>query len=242
MHRSTAVALGARIEMFLANQALQRAVRHPGKSYPACPRLPLPPARPISMALGDALERRCSVRAYHTREATSRQTLADLLGWGCGLIRRGRDGETAGQRSYPSGGALYPLEVYVGVRRVQDVPPGLYHYHLRDHALELIGGEDAAGQVLTNLTQEDAAGAAHFCVLVTAVFMRTCFKYGERGYRFVLLEAGHLMQNLCLLAPALHLGLCALGGYYDDALHEVLGVNGVDEAVVYAATAGRAEG
>lgn len=145
-------------------------------------------------------------------------------------------------RTYPSGGGLYPLETYVAVRRVQNLAPGLYHYNVRRHSLETLGGEEVAEQVFSHLTQEDAAKSCHLTVLITAVFMRSQYKYGERAYRFVLLEAGHLMQNLCLLAPGLGLGMTPVGGFYDDSLHDLLGVNGVDEAVVYTATAGAIEG
>lgn len=235
---STAVGLGARIEMFLGHRALQNAAANPHKVYASHPRVQLPAPGPVTMGLNQALLDRQCVRAYDPVQSPSLQHVSDWLGWGCGLVHRGTELEGKVSRTYPSGGGLYPLELYVAVRSVQDLNAGLYHYNLRQHSLEALGDSAVSEAVFENLTQRDAADASHFAVIVTAIFMRSQYKYGERGYRFVLLEAGHLMQNLSLLAPALGLGMVPLGGYYDDKLHDLLGVNGVDEAVVYAAVAG----
>lgn len=236
LHRSSLASLGARIEMFRSHNALQSAAAHPFKSYGTCPKVPLPPPAPTELNLTDAILARQCVRKYTSEQATPLQTLSDWLGWGCGLVPRGEGGSLA--RTYPAGGGLYPLEMYIAARRVEGLCAGLYHYNVRQHSLERLGLEAAAEQLFGNLTQEDAAASAHFAVVLTAVFMRTQYKYGERGYRFVLIEAGHVMQNYCLLAPALGLGMVPLGGFYDDKLHDILGVNGVDEAVVYVAVGG----
>jgi len=238
LYPTTAIGLGARIEMFLSHRALQAAASHPYKVYSTYPRVQLPAPSPLDMGLMEALLARQCVRAYDPEQPTPLQTVADWLGRGCGLMARGTGDSPTIARTYPSGGGLYPLEVYLAARRVQNLSAGLYHYNLRQHSLEVLGDEATAEDLLTNLTQRDAADSCHLAVVITAIFMRSQYKYGERGYRFILIEAGHLMQNLCLLAPALGLGMVPLGGYYDDQLHDLLGVNGVDEAVVYAATAG----
>lgn len=235
---STAVGLGARIEMFLGHRALQNAAANPYKVYTSHRRVQLPARAPVTMGLNHALLQRQCVRAYDPVESPSLQHLSDWLGWGCGLIHRGAEAEGKVSRTYPSGGGLYPLELYIAIRRVQDLDAGLYHYNLRQHSLEVLGDATVSDAVFENLTQRDAADSCHLAVVVTAIFMRSQYKYGERGYRFVLLEAGHLMQNLSLLAPAVGLGMVPLGGYYDDKLHDLMGVNGVDEAVVYTAVAG----
>lgn len=234
----TGPVLGARIEMFLSHKPLQQAAAHPYKVYENHDRVELPAPRPVQGSLGEMLVQRRCVRSYRTGEPLLLKQLSDWLAWGCGWrlnlpLDHGHPG-----RTYPSGGGLYPLELYLAVRNVADLAAGLYHYNLRNHALEVLGGTEVSRQVLANLTQEDAASSCHAALLVSAIFMRTQYKYGDRGYRFVLLEAGHLMQNLCLLAPALGLGVTPIGGYYDDRLHQLLEVNGVDEAVVYTATVG----
>lgn len=68
---------------------------------------------------------------------------------------------------------------------------------------------------------------------ITGMFWRTRFKYGVRGYRFVLLEAGHAMQNLCLAAAALDCPALPLGGFFDSEIDQVLGIDGLNEASLY---------
>lgn len=238
LYQSTAIGLGARIEMFLQHRALQAAAANPYKAYTSFPRLQLPNPMALETGLSEALMARHAVREYNTQRPMPLQMVADWLGWGCGLVRHKTGAKSSMGRTYPSGGALYPLEVYVAARNIQDVPAGLYHYNLRQHSLEALADGGAADALFSNLTQREAADSCHLALVVTAIFMRTQYKYGERGYRFVLLEAGHLMQNLSLLAPALGMGMVPLGGFYDDKLHDLLGVNGVDEAAVYAAAAG----
>lgn len=240
LHPSTGIALGMRIEMFLSHKALQQAASHPYKAYPTYPHVPLLPPTEVNTTLSCALHDRRCVRTYCRNEKTSLQVLSNWLGLSCGLVARPGEHDSLA-RTYPSGGGLYPLEVYVAVRRVQGLANGLYHYNVAGHCLEQLADHQIVEDIASNLTQQDAASSAHVVVIITAVFMRTQYKYGERGYRFVLLEAGHLMQNLCLLAPALGLGTVPLGGYYDDRLHDLLGVDGVDEAVVYVAPAGLLE-
>jgi len=238
LHPIAGPALGARIEMFLSHKPLQTAAAHPYKVYTNHDRIALPAIRPLTASLETVLTQRRSVRNYQSDQPLPIEHLADWLGWGCGWMPNLPETELRPGRTYPSGGGLYPLEIYLATRNVAELPVGLYHYSLREHALERVGGEESGQQVLANLTQTDAASSCHAAVLISAIFMRTQYKYGERGYRFVLLEAGHLMQNLCLLAPALGLGITPVGGYYDDQLHHLLEVNGVDEAVVYTATMG----
>jgi SagB-type dehydrogenase family enzyme len=79
----------------------------------------------------------------------------------------------------------------------------------------------------------DIAAGAAAVIVVSAVFWRSRFKYGLRGYRFVLLEAGHVAQNILLAAAALGLAAVPLGGFYDRRVDELLGVNGVDESALY---------
>jgi len=231
-------ALGARIDMFLSHKPLQAAAAHPYKVYADHDRILLPRVRPIVALLGDVLTQRQSIRDFRTDQPLPVELLSDWLGWGCGWMPNLPAEAARPGRTYPSGGGLYPLEVYIASRNVVGVPAGLYHYSPLKHCLESLGGGSSGYHVLDNLTQTDAAGSCHAAILISAVFMRTQYKYGLRGYRFVLLEAGHLMQNLSLVAPALGLGITPIGGYYDDRLHQALGVNGVDEAVVYTATFG----
>jgi SagB-type dehydrogenase family enzyme len=133
----------------------------------------------------------------------------------------------------PSGGALFPLELYVVCQRVADLAPALCHYDPLQHGLELVrpleGPEEAAA--LTPYPGLVVPSAA--LVIVTAMFWRSRFKYGARAYRFALIEAGHLAQNFLLAAAALRLASTPLGGFYDRRVDTFLGIDGLYEAAVY---------
>lgn len=239
--RYSGMLLGANIEMITHNRRMLEALEHPFKRYAGYPRIPLPRDLALPTAtLADAIAQRVSVREFATCEPTPLTALSALLLLGCGLKcnLQGLPAGGATWRTYPSGGALFPSEIYLVAFQVSDLSAGLYHYQVCDHCLEQLGDEVSAKAVFDSLPQNDAIAAAHFALLVTSVFPRTTIKYGERGYRFALLEAGHLLQNMYLLANPLHLGLVALGGFYDDEIHAAIGLDGTDEAVVYAALGG----
>jgi SagB-type dehydrogenase family enzyme len=133
----------------------------------------------------------------------------------------------------PSGGGLYPLELYVALRG-----KGIHRYDPELHLLEQHDpGDPWPALVLTSPAPEllDGASAAIF---VLGVFGRTRFKYGQRGYRFALLEAGHVVQNVVLAAAALDVAALPFGGYYDARVDDLVGADGVEESVVYAVVLG----
>lgn len=209
------------------------------KSDPHAPRVPLPQTTPS--ALDDLARARRSVRAF-ADVPMQMDTLAALLRSGYGAI--GPDPLDSGQmilrRPVPSAGGLYPLEIYALVRRVDGVAPGVYHYDAVGNALEEISldpWEDTARQAFLTWSFVEKAPVI-FCI--SAVFDRCQSKYGPRGYRFVLLEAGHVGQNLCLHAQDDGLASLFLGGYNDAVLNDLLGLDGVAEAVVYTMAAGKA--
>ncbi len=138
-------------------------------------------------------------------------------------------------RSAPSGGALYPLELYPWVRSVDGLAPGLYHYDPYEHELDDLGPVDLEPAFV----QQDLVGSAAAGILISAVFFRSVFKYGERGYRFVLLEAGHVAQNALLACGGRGLAAVPVGGYFDRDVDRALGLDGLHESVVYALLLGR---
>ena len=85
-------------------------------------------------------------------------------------------------------------------------------------------------------------GQANVCFVLSALFQRTRWKYRERSYRYVLLEAGHIAQNLYLAAVSMGLGTCAVGAFRDDQLNDLLGLDGVDEAALYMLSTAAASG
>lgn len=190
------------------------------------------PAR-LDLPLGDALRLRRSAESLGGQPIDVDQ-LATLLHAAYGVV----GGPPLRRRTAPSGGALYPLELYVFTLRVTDVPVAVFHVDPHRHALESLVAVDG-DRLREALIQPELVERAAALVVVTAIFMRTRFKYGLRGYRFALLEAGHVVQNLLLAAAACDVAALPLAGFYDRCLEELVGANGVDESIVYLVALGR---
>jgi SagB-type dehydrogenase family enzyme len=128
-------------------------------------------------------------------------------------------------RTAPSAGALYPLELYVTAGNVNGLPAGIYKYDLRDHELSLwVQGDKRRELSEAALSQSSILQAAAVFAL-SAVYERTTWKYGERGIRYVHMEAGHSAQNLLLQATALGLGSVLVGAFSDEKVRRVLMLN-----------------
>lgn len=201
-------------------------------------RIPLPPRLPVPHRLDDAILTRRTRRAFSDSGLTAAE-LGTVLHLAYGVTGPIEPTGEAG-RAAPSAGARYPLEFFVAARDVAGLAPGLYHYHPESSALEPLRGAwspDALARALFDAPWVRHAAAV---LLVGAVFPRTLAKYQERGYRLVLLDAGHAMQNVQLAAHGLGLAAVPLGGFVDDELNAMTGLNGVDENVLAAIALGRA--
>ncbi len=115
---------------------------------------------------------------------------------------------------------------------------GVYHFDPLRHALEVVSTGLAPGRLAALSTYPDIVEPCSALLLIAAVFGRTRFKYGQRGYRFAVLEAGHVGQNVMLAATALGLGAVPLGGFYDRPTDELLELDGVNESTLYAIALG----
>jgi SagB-type dehydrogenase family enzyme len=177
-----------------------------------------------------------------TGEKLSIDIISKLLFYSCGVTCRVRPPELGGKelclRATPSAGALYPLEAYFVSWNMDGLEPGLYHYRVYTHSLELLAPGDFAECVSDFMLIDALAKQSAGCFFVSAMFQRTMLKYDERGYRFALLEAGHLAKNICLMACKLGIGLLPIGGFLDDEVNRFLSVDGVNEAAVYAIAVG----
>jgi SagB-type dehydrogenase family enzyme len=142
------------------------------------------------------------------------------------------------RRSVPSAGGLYPLEAYAIVRRVEGLRDGLYHYDVRGHALEGIRAGDLSAEMEPIFLTFPFVHRANLILCLAAMFPRIQKKYGPRGYRYTLLEAGHAAQNLCLAAAELELASLCMGGFFDSRLNGMLGLDPLDEGVVYSVAVG----
>jgi SagB-type dehydrogenase family enzyme len=219
------------IARLMASDELRAASTWATRRNPQLPTGALP--RPLTprCSLWSTLDRRRSERTF-SGHAVDVRVLATLVDAACGV--RGE------RRTIPSGGALYPLELFVAVREVAGVEAGVHRYDAALHALERHDSTDPwpALQAACALPELIDRGSA--ALLVLAVFGRTRFKYGQRGYRFALLEAGHLAQNVLLAAAALAVPALPLGGFYDSRMDDLVGADGVEESVVYAVVIGGA--
>lgn len=197
--------------------------------------LPPPQATPLLQLL----HARQSCRQFQPR-IMSQATASTLLAGSYGLTRVTRlpDTMTALFRTVPSAGALYPLELYLTLENVEGIQDGLHHYNVREHALEPLKDKAGAAEVHSALLTEPFIQHANLVFYLAAVFKRTQKKYGPRGYRYILLEAGHVAQNICLLATEQGLGSLCMGGFMDGKLNRLLGLKGDQEAVVYSVAVG----
>ena len=167
--------------------------------------------------------------------------LATLLGLTFGLRHTLRlpNGERLHLRTSPSPGACQTLEAYVLARRVDGLPPGLYHYAADRHQLERMARGASRRQLRQYLPTQDWYDSAAALVLITAVFPRLWRRYDyPRAYRAVLIEAGHFCQTFLLAATWLGLAPFCSMALADSRIERDLGVDGVTESVVYAAGVG----
>ncbi|MHA2062004.1 MAG: SagB/ThcOx family dehydrogenase, partial [Candidatus Sifarchaeia archaeon] len=142
-------------------------------------------------------------------------------------------------RTAPSAGALYPCETYLCVRLVADLEPGIYHFRPHYFDLELLKEGDYSEEFSLAALNQKMVRSAHVTFVWTAVVERSKWKYLQRAYRYIYLDAGHIGQNLYLAAEALQLGCCTIGAIFDEEANKLIDdVDGINETVVYMATVG----
>lgn len=184
---------------------------------------------------------RSSVRKY-AETPLSLQELSYLL-WctqGVKSIVGTPDRTSAVFRTVPSAGARHALETYVLANRVQGLGAGLYRFLSLEHQLGEISTEEGlADQFARACLDQAMVGRAAATFLWVAVPARMAWRYGERAYRYLYLDAGHACQNLYLAAESIDSGACAVAAFDDDQLNQLLGLNGRDAFVIYEAAVGK---
>lgn len=230
-------ALSVRIRAFLNEPVLREIVSRSRHQHRDAESIALPDVSLGDIRLEQALLRRRSLSgdASPQGEPIGIDDLTAILKYSYGVVgeRRAADGGAAQRlRTCPSAGSLYPLEIYPIVMDVAGLAPGVYHYDAVAHALSCLRREDARAAMPGFDFQPGFRPQTSVVFVVTAVLLRSMAKYLERGYRFVMNEAGALTQNLHLTVLARGLQGCVWGGFSDEDVAAYVGADGVKEIVV----------
>jgi len=201
---------------------------------PQAQQFTLPKSVALTIELGEAILKRRSVRHY-TGDACRFDYLATIIRASCGTVSEQTLSSLTGNtttmryRTVPSGGALYPVDLYIAALNVNNVKRGLYRYHPKKDMLIQMGDQSVVKQLLTTFSmpseQMNYTKASAIFMLVGAPW-RSMRKYGARGLRFVLHEAGAISQNIHLTATGLGLGSVDCASVYDDEMQEILKIDG----------------
>jgi SagB-type dehydrogenase family enzyme len=229
-----------RIVAASVNPLLHRMMTTAHKSYSSALKNGLPKDFPkASMSFEDVILSRRSSRDF-SGEPLSFSEVAKLLHFANGITGSIYTGDRVDQlfRASPSGGALYPVEIYLIALTVSGLASGLYHYNPLENNLEALSNKKAA-QELKKITHIEEVSNAAAVIALSGISAKSRLKYGERGYRFMLLEAGHIAQNILLTAHSLLLAAFSIGGFIDDELDELLGIDGIDEVSLYLVAVGK---
>lgn len=218
----------------LAAPSLEKPIPEDGRfiSLPQPGKISTPP-----LELRSAIESRRSIREY-ARDPLTLQELAYLLWCTQGIVQRHEPYATF--RNVPSAGGRHAFETYLQVNRVIDLEPGLYRYLAFSHRLMAIEiSSDMADRLTQACLRQDMVRDSAVTFIWSCVIYRMAWRYSERAYRYVHIDAGHVCQNLYLAAEQINCGACAIGAFDDELMAGLLGIDGREEFVVYCATVGR---
>jgi SagB-type dehydrogenase family enzyme len=217
----------------------------PNREFLGAPQVPLAHAAAGAErlhALRQILDRRASIRNFNG-QSISVTELSGLLDV-CVKARGTRPVPT--RRPYPSGGALYPVELYLLAQNMSGLAQGVFHYNATTHSLDVVSQQSVAlrdyffDPPAARSGGRSMLDSAAVAIILTSWVRRSYGKYRERAWKLALLEAGHIAQNLYLGAAATDdLGICGLGGFLLEKLSGDLRLDGAMERVLYPLAMGR---
>jgi len=228
---------------------INESAQEQGKPQPPY-EIPLEPHRPVidlpkpadidlgTYDLRKAIEERRSLRRY-SEDSLSLEELSYLL-WLTQGVKSIDEKRHVTWRTVPSAGCRHPFETYLSINRVEGLDPGLYRFLALEHKLVALRLDEQVNEEVTKacmMQRQVATSAVTF--LWAAVPERTVWRYSERSYRYLYLDAGHMCQNLHLAAESINCGICAIGAYDVDAADAVLGLTPPEMFVIYIASLGR---
>jgi SagB-type dehydrogenase family enzyme len=184
-------------------------------------------------------------RVSHRRYTDERLTLQELayLLWATQGVRQVTMGGKGSLRTVPAGGARHPFETYLAILRVSGIAPGVYRYLPFEHKLLHLFAVERLDETLGELAMaQPFVGRSAVCFIWSAVPYREEWRYGTQGAKGILLDAGHVCQNLYLACESIGCGTCAIAAYRQEDLDRFLGLDGKDELVVYLAPVGKVDG
>lgn len=168
-----------------------------------------------STSVEEAINSRRSIRSYKD-VPLKLEEISQILWAAQGIT------DPQGLRSAPSAGALYPIEIYLIAGNIKDLASGIYKYSPHQHSLILIEKGDKGRELCKAALHQSCIESAPALVIISAIYERTTVKYGDRGIRYVHLEAGHISQNIYLQAVSLDIGTVAVGAFQDEKVKNVL--------------------
>ncbi len=197
--------------------------------------LPDPKYELLNIPLQSALKKRRSIREYSANKLEL-YMLSTLL-WGC----CGKTREEGGKffRTAPSAGALYAVETYVSANNVKNLSTGLYLYAPEKHELVTKIEKNLSHELEIACFGQKMCSKAQALLIWIADFQKITTTYGERGIRYLHLDAAHMAQNLALCATAMELGTCQIGAFDDSAVNSILGLDGVRKGAIYMSVVGK---
>lgn len=211
------------------------------KEYPDRERIELPTdLLPLPFPLEEVLAKRATRRDF-SKGPLSLRELATLLHRSYGIRARSLAYNVRGfpSRFVPTTGGLQSVEVYMAVNAVEGLEKGLYHYNPGRHCLEILDRGNFRRKVVRSCVYQDWIDAASVVFFLTCDMRKVYWKYGRRGYRFVHVDAGIVSHTLHLVASSLRLRSCIVAGYNDDAVHDLLQVDGRQEFAALLLAVGR---
>ncbi|OGM27213.1 hypothetical protein A2627_01800 [Candidatus Woesebacteria bacterium RIFCSPHIGHO2_01_FULL_39_28] len=200
------------------------------KSYPRLPQIKLPEPDLKGATLAGAILHRKSDRHFSSY-SLSLTDLSTILFFGAGVTQRGQNVDTH-RRAHPSGGARYPIETYVAVLNVNELKKGIYHYNVLNHSLEFLLDTDK--ETISKLSAYDFVKEAAATFIFTCLPERSAIKYGNFAYKLILIEAGHIAENMCLVSAALNLRASVVGNVHNiEIANGLLDTDGLGEIPFY---------
>ncbi len=220
----------------------QKQMPQPPLTKPAMGGRAIPLTKDFSAIMKEAnylalLQERKSHRAYKNESITPEQ-LSFLL-WSTQGIKSIRGNNYATFRPVPSAGARHAFETYLAIFKVEGLEKGIYHYLPMEHAIEFVAAvDDLENAVSDSLCEQKWAGDSAVTFFYSAVPYRSEWRYGTDAHKVMLLDAGHVVQNLYLSCGAIGCGTCAIAAFNQSEADKLLKLDGNDEFVIYAAPVG----